>query len=523
MTVLSRRALRSACLVSRLAAVMLAPSSGYAAAPDVAQTAAAAKASFREWAEVLAIPNDSVIAADIQRNTSWFEQAFQRRGFRTQQLANDGRPMLFAELPGNQAGKPTVLFYAHLDGQAVTPSEWQQDSPWKPTLKQRNAAGQWEALPIEQLYVANPNPEWRLFGRASADDKAPIMMLLAAFDALKTNGATPAVNVKIILDSEEEKGSPSLGKVIGEHAALLRSDLLVVLDGPMHASNLPTLVFGNRGVAQATLKVFGPRQDSHSGHYGNYAANPAQTMARLLASMKDDDGRVTVAGYYDAVKLDDESRRIMRAVPDDEVALRKRLGIAQAEKVGQNYQEAMQYPTLNVRGLQAADVGAKARTIVPGVAIAELDLRTVPETDPNMLLGLLKAHIEQQGFHLVKGQPTDEERSRYNKLAALDYSQVSSSSMAVRTDLSAPIGKWLRSSFTKAYGKEPVQIRMMGGTVPTGAMVGALKIPFVIVPLVNADNNQHSANENMRLGNYIDGVRSLTSILSEPFEPFQSK
>jgi len=516
-------ATRLVCGVAAAVAVLSAASLHAAEAPSRAQTAVAAKATFKEWAEVLAIPNDSVVAADIQRNTAWFEQAFQRRGFRTQQLSNDGRPMLFAELSANQPGKPVVLFYAHLDGQAVTPSEWQQESPWKPTLKQRNAAGQWEALPIDQLYVANPDPEWRLFSRAAADDKAPIMMMLAAFDALKSAGVTPAVNVKIILDSEEEKGSPSLGKVIDAHQTLLKSDFLVVLDGPMHASNLPTLVFGNRGVAQATLKVFGPRQDSHSGHYGNYAANPAQTMARLLASMKDDDGRVTVAGYYDAVKLDDESRRIMRAVPDDEVALRKRLGIAQAEKVGQNYQEAMQYPTLNVRGLQAADVGAKARTIVPGVAIAELDLRTVPETDPQVLLGLLKSHIEKQGFHLVNGQPTDDERARYPKLAALEYSKVSSSSMAVRTDLAAPISNWLRRSFVKTYGKEPVQIRMMGGTVPTGAMVGALKIPFVIVPLVNADNNQHSANENMRLGNYIDGVQTLTGILTEPVGPTPAK
>ena len=518
MKMLSRRSLSVSCT----AAAMLFSGALHAAdtnanAPSSAQTSAAAKATFKEWTEVLAIPNDSIVAADIQRNTAWFEQAFQRRGFRTQQLANDGKPMLFAELPGNKPGNTTVLFYAHLDGQAVNPAEWQQASPWQPTLKQRNAAGQWETLPLEQLYGASPNPEWRVFGRAAADDKAPIMMLLAAFDALKASGATPTTNIKVILDSEEEKGSPSLSKVIAANQALLKSDLLIVLDGPMHASNLPTLVFGNRGVAQATLKVYGPRQDSHSGHYGNYAANPAQTMARLLASMKDDDGRVTVAGYYDAVKLDDESRRVMRAVPDDEVALRKRLGIAQADKVGQNYQEAMQYPSLNVRGMQSADVGPKARTIVPGVAIAELDLRTVPETDPQVLLGLLKTHIEKQGFHLVKGEPTDEDRARYPKLASLDSSQGSSSSLAVRTDLSSPIGNWLRRSFTKTYGKEPVQIRMMGGTVPTGAMVGPLKIPFVIVPLVNADNNQHSANENMRIGNYIDGVRSLTGILTEPF------
>lgn len=515
---LSRHVLSSSMLAGcTTVAVFAMATSAWAAGPSATQAASAAKATFKEWVEVVSIPNDSVVAADIQRNTSWFEQAFQRRGFQTRQLANDGKPMLFAELPGNRAGNPTVLFYAHLDGQAVTPSEWQQASPWQPTLKQRNSAGQWEAMPLEQLYSASPNPEWRLFARAVADDKAPIMMLLAAFDALKANGTSPAVNVKIILDAEEEKGSPSLGKVIAANQELLKSDLLVVLDGPMHASNQPTLVFGNRGVAQATLKVFGPRQDSHSGHYGNYAANPAQTLARLLASMKDDDGRVTVAGYYDAVKLDEASRRIMRAVPDDEAGLRKRLGIAQSEKVGQNYQEAMQYPTLNVRGMQSADVGAKARTVVPGLAIAELDLRTVPETDPQVLLGLLKAHIEKQGFHLVKGEPTDEDRARYPKLASLDAGQVSASSMAVRTELGAPIGNWLRRAFVAAYGKEPVQIRMMGGTVPTGAMVGALKIPFVIVPLVNADNNQHSANENMRLGNYIDGVYSITSILSEPF------
>jgi len=269
---------------------------------------------------------------------------------------------------------------------------------------------------------------------------------------------------------------------------------------------------------QVTLKVYGPKQDSHSGHYGNYAANPAQTLARLLASMKDDEGRVTIAGYYDAVKLDDDSRRIMAAVPDDEAALRKRLGISVAEKVGRNYQEAMQYPSLNVRGMQAAEIGSRARTVVPESATAELDLRTVPETPPEALYALLKTHIEKQGFHLVEGAPTDEDRARYPKLASLNAAKVSASSTAVRTDLKSPMANWLRSAFTKTYGREPVQIRMMGGTVPTGTMVSALKVPFVIVPLVNADNNQHSANENMRLGNYIDGVRGLAGILSEPVD-----
>ncbi|MNT15359.1 hypothetical protein D3C72_1504090 [compost metagenome] len=178
----------------------------------------------------------------------------------------------------------------------------------------------------------------------------------------------------------------------------------------------------------------------------------------------------------------------------------------------------MQYPSLNVRGLQIADVGAKARTVVPAQAVAELDLRTVPETPPERLQQLLKAHLEAQGFQLVDGEPTAAQRAQYPKLASLKMGGVSASSTAVRTDLAAPIGNWLRQGMQQAWGETPVQIRMMGGTVPTGAAVQALKVPFVIVPMVNADNNQHSKNENMRLGNYFDGIKSLTYILTQPWQ-----
>jgi len=485
-----------------------------ALSPEDAETAA--RGTFREWIEVLGIPNVSTVPADIERNTAWFEQAFQRRGFRTRQLPNNGKPMLFAEAPNAKPSSPTILFYAHLDGQPVNPSEWAQESPWKPVLKRRGSNGLWEPLPIEDLYGTAIDPEWRLFARSSSDDKAPILMLLAAFDALRTKGMDPSVNVKVLLDSEEEVGSPSLDAVIRGNLDLLRCNDLVVLDGPMHPSNRPTLVFGNRGIALATLTVYGPKQELHSGHYGNYVANPAMGLAQLLASMKDENGRVTIAGYYDAVTLDERARRVMAAVPDDEPALRKRFGIAEAEKVGSNYQEAMQYPSLNVRGLKSADVGNQARTIIPDSATAELDLRTVPETSPERLFGLLKAHIEKQGYHLVQGQPTEEERTRYPKLASLKLRGGSSSGMAVRTDLSSPIGEWLRRSLKKTHGADPVEIRMMGGTVPTGAAVGALNVPFAIVPLVNADNSQHSFDENMRLGNYVDGVRSLAGLLTEP-------
>jgi acetylornithine deacetylase/succinyl-diaminopimelate desuccinylase-like protein len=216
-----------------------------------------AAATFREWVELLAIPNVATVGTDIQRNVAWLEQAFQRRGFRTRQLANDDKPMLLAAVPGAAPDRRTVLFYAHLDGQPVNPAEWSQRSPWEPVLKRRTAEGRWEPLPLDRLYGPEIDPEWRLFARSAADDKAPIVMLLAAIDTLKAAGQAPSINVKVLLDSQEEQGSPSLGRVIGENLEALRCDALVVLDGPMHESNRPTLVFGNRGVVAATLTVFG--------------------------------------------------------------------------------------------------------------------------------------------------------------------------------------------------------------------------------------------------------------------------
>ncbi len=509
---------KSLTCILALGACMLWPLQAGAASPSTDALAAKhASASYKEFVELLALPNDSVVPADIQKNTDRLEQAFKKRGFQTRQLPNNGKPMLYAELPGHDPAKKTVLFYAHLDGQSVNPQQWQQKSPWEATLKQKNAKGEWEAIPLEKLYGDQVDPDWRLFARSSSDDKGPIMMLLAAIDALNEQGRKPSVNVKVILDSEEEKGSPSLGAVIDQNADLLKSDALLVLDGPMHQTNKPTLVFGNRGVALVTVTVFGAKQGLHSGHFGNYAANPAQRLSQLLASMKDETGRVTIPGYYDSVKIDAAAEKIMAAVPDDEAALRKRLGIAQAEKVGKNYQEALQYPSLNVRGMASGDVGPKARTIIPETAVAEIDLRTVPETPPAHLIGLLKKHIEAQGYHLVQGTPTDEERAKYDKIAAVASDDVSASSSAARTDMQSPVGEWLYRAFKDTYGEEPVRIRMMGGTVPTGAAVEALKVPFVIVPLVNADNNQHSNDENLRLGNYVAGVKGLIGILQQPF------
>ncbi len=409
-----------------------------------------------------------------------------------------------------------MLLYAHFDAQPVVAAGWHQPDPWQPVLKERGADGAWTAIPNERLFSGEVDPEWRVFGRAAADDKGPIVMLLAAMKALLAGGGEPSVNLKLLLDSEEEKGSPSIAGLLAREAELLRADALVVVDGPMHASNRPTLVLGNRGIVTATLTVWGPARDLHSGHYGNFAPNPAQRLAALLASMKDDAGRVMIPGYYEGVTIGPAARAVLDAVPDDEDALLRELGIAAPERgVGRTLQEALQYPSLNVRGLQAAQVGASTATVIPEHAVAELDLRTVPESDPARLLALVRGWIAAQGYHVLDRAPTAAERRAHDRIAT--WTTRPSGGVAVRGDADAAVVRWVRSAQRAAFGEEPVVIRMMGGTVPTGAMAAALGIPFVILPLANADDNQHTHDENMRVGHVLDGVELLRELFTTPF------
>ena len=496
----------------------------------------AAKANFPEFFEMLALPNDAIIPEDIRKNADWLEAAFRKRGFATRQLPNDGKPLVYAEYERKMPNARTILFYMHFDGQPVRPEQWSQKSPWTAALKQRaprggpaplatltpsrsGAQAQWEEIDEKRLQTDKIDPEWRIFARSSSDDKGPIMMFLSAFDVLKAAGLEPAINVKVLLDGEEEKGSPTIGDVAKAHRDLLRADAILIHDGPMHASNQPTIIFGNRGNTVVQLTVHGPKSNLHSGHYGNYVPNPAQRLAALLASMKDDEGRVTVRGYYDSVKLTDAERKIMADVPDDEAELRRRLGIAKPEAVGRNLQEALQYPSLNIRGLEAAAVGEKGANILPSRAVAELDLRTTPGASPSYLFGLIEAHIRANGYHLATGEPTDEERARYDKIASLKMAR---GSAAAFTPLDSPIGIWAQAALTKTSvtggaSSPMVRIRMMGGSVPTDKLVEALDLPFVIVPLVNPDNNQHSFDENLRIGHFLDGIRAFTALLRSPF------
>lgn len=460
--------------------------------------------------ELVSIPNDAAYPEQIKPNIDWCKAQFASRSFEIQELETGGIPLLLVEKKSTGASK-TLLFYVHVDGQAVDRSKWDQDDPYTPVLKEKSASGEWKAIPMNRL-DQEYDADWRIFARSTSDDKGPLAMFLTAWDALNEVGIFPDFNVKVILDFEEEQGSPLLPEAVKTHSEKLKADQMIIIDGPRHISNEPTLTYGARGIADMTLTTYGPVVPQHSGHFGNYAPNPALLLAQLLASMKDSEGRVVIPGFYDGITLSEKEKAILAAVPDDEEAIRNRLQIARIDQVGSYYQENIQYPSLNIRGMSSAWVGKETRTIVPATALAEIDIRLVPESDPNRLFQLIEKHIENQGFTILDHEPSKEERMKYLKIVQLNKSI---SYVAFRTSMDSDAAAWLRAAMQRAFGKQPVQIRISGGSVPISPFVDALNIPAITVPTVNADNNQHSPNENIRLGNYKDGIITMMAILTQ--------
>lgn len=468
--------------------------------------------SFKELQEVLSIPNDANFPKDIEKNIQWAEGAFEKRGFETQRLNTKGAPLLLNALP-SESERPTVLVYLQMDGQPVDPSKWFQPDPFVPVLKRESNNGAWEIIPWEN--ISQYQDDWRVFARAASDAKGPVMMFLTAIDAMQANDIPIPYNLKVICDFEEELGSPNLPEAVERNREMLAADYLLIFDGPMHPNNAPTLYFGARGIATMQMTTYGAIKPQHSGHYGNYIPNPAFKLANILSSLKDEEGRVLVKGFYDGINLNEEAKEVLAATPQDEKKMMESLQIAATEKVGDNYQEALQYPSLNIRGMQSGWINESVRTIIPDQARAEIDIRLVKESDPERLISLIRNHIEELGYHIINKEPTPEERMKYNKLVTIT-SEISYQSF--RTEINSTVGNWLRRAVQKTFGADPILIRLMGGSIPISPFVNALKVPAVGIPTVNMDNNQHSPNENLRLGNYREGVKMIMGILREKIE-----
>lgn len=468
-----------------------------------------ALSSIDMFRELLAIPNDAINHDNLHRNIAWSEDAFSTRVFTITEIPTPTVPLLLAERRTQNAEK-TVLIYLQLDGQPVDSTRWFQENPYQAVLKQRNESGEFEQISWDRINEFDP--DWRIFARSASDAKGPVAAFLTALDVASELNIKPNYNIKVIMDFEEELGSPELPQAVIDNKELLAADMLIIFDGPGHISGRPTLTFGARGIATIQLTTYGPVVAQHSGHFGNYAPNPAFRLSQLLASMKEDAGRVTIPGFYDGIEITPEIEEILRAVPDDQEGIKERLQIAETDNVGRYYQEAIQYPSLNVRGMQSGWINDEVRTIIPGWARAEIDVRLVLETDPERLVGLIKSHIENQGYVVLDRTPTREERLEYPKIATFTYNVAYQS---FRTDFDSEVGIWLRKAINSAYDQDPVMIRMSGGSIPISPFVTTLGIPAVTVPTVNRDNNQHSPNENLRLGNYRNAIKTFVSILKE--------
>ena len=470
-----------------------------------------------EFIEFLSYPNDANYESDIYKLMDWTEDKFKSLDFKINRLDTETIPLMLASKHISDDYK-TVLIYMHLDGQPVDLSKWNQENPFIPVYK-LNEDGKFVDYDSNKLanidYETLEERDIRIFARASSDAKGPVMMLIQAMKFMYSKNIDNKFNLKLIMDFEEEKGSPSLPDAVKKHSTILKSDALLIFDGPQHESDLPTLNFGNRGISSITLKTYGPVVPQHSGHFGNYAPNPVFRMSNILSSMKDENGIVKIKGYYDGITISDLVKKYLDNVPDNEESMLDKMQFKKPESVGNSYQEAIQFPSLNVRGIRAGWVEDEVRTIVPSECIAEIDVRLVIESDGYRLHDLIKKHIEDLGYVVLDHEPSKEERMKYDKIVKFNSTV---SYPAFRTDIDSDLGNWLSETLTRTFGVEPVLRRTSGGSVPISPFVNVLNIPAVGVPTVNKDNNQHSPNENIKLINYIKGIESFVGILSSEFK-----
>jgi acetylornithine deacetylase/succinyl-diaminopimelate desuccinylase-like protein len=460
--------------------------------------------------KLVSIPNLPQNKESMIENIDWVANQYNMLDFKTTILPTSTIPILIAEKIFDPKLK-TVLFYFHIDGQPVNPVSWNQKDPFTPVLKEIDKNGVWKTIDWKKLDEGIYD-EWRIFARAAADDKAPIIMLLEALRILKVKKNTPKFNVKVIFDPEEEYSSKALLSTLDKYKEHYASDFFIVMDGPAHNSNKPTVTFGCRGITTCSITTFGSKLPQHSGHYGNYVPNPVFNLANLLSSMKDEHGKVLIKDYYKGIEIDVEATSLLERVPFNADELNNKLGIQTSEKVGGNYQESLQYPSLNVRQIGTSWKGKGLKTVIPEYATANIDVRLVPETDGKLQLQKIKKHIEQQGYYVLDRDPTNEERQEYSKIVKFIASSRVVNSF--RTSPDSDFGKKIRTNLEKKFGFDPIVIRLMGGTVPIVPLIKELNVPTLIVPMVNMDNNQHSPNENIRIGNIRQGIKTCLAILN---------
>jgi acetylornithine deacetylase/succinyl-diaminopimelate desuccinylase-like protein len=467
-----------------------------------------------EFTRLLSIPNVANDRENIRRNAALIVEMMRARGLSPRLLeasTENVPPAVFGEwkTPG---ATQTIVFYAHYDGQPTDPAKWTGTRPWEPTMRDAPFETGGKILPMPSD-TATINPEWRLYARSSSDDKAGVMSILTAFDALHASGIAPTVNLKFFFEGEEEAGSPHITEIMSNNRGLLAADAWIICDGPVHQSGHKQVVFGVRGDTNVDVTVYGAKRPLHSGHYGNWAPNPAMLLVKLLSSMKDDAGRVRVAGWYDDVEpLGSAEQRALAEAPAYDEQLKKELGIAQTEGGGKSLLELINQPSLNINGIASAEVGALSRNVIPTTATAALDLRLVRGNDYQRQVQRLIAHIRRQGFYVVERDPTDSERAQHPLIAKVVHRAGGYNAERTRMDL--PVSQSVVEAVQSTSVEKIVRMPTLGGSLPLSLIRETLNVPTITVPVANYDNNQHAENENIRLQNLWDGIETYAALMT---------
>lgn len=457
-----------------------------------------------ELADFTAIPSLASDLPNIERNAAALRTMCERRGLKVRTLTLPNvPPLVVADLVAPNAQR-TIAFYAHYDGQPVDPARWKSD-PWKPVM--RDAAGR----DVDWKNAKAIDPEWRLYARAVSDDKAPMIAMLAALDALRAAKTTPAFNLRFVFEGEEEAGSPHLAEYLAKYPDVLRPDAWILCDGPVHQSRRAALFFGARGTVDLELTTYGPIKGLHDGHYGNWVPNPAAALAHLVSSLRDEDGRISIEGFHDNVRPASAiEMEALAAVPNIESDLRKAFQIGMTEGKGKPLNELLMQPALNVRGLEAGRVGDKAANVIPTEAHASIDFRLVPDQTPESIKPLVERHLEKRGYKIVRDEPDAAARLANPKLLRVQWG---SGYPAGRTPLDLPLSREVAGIMTAA-GHDPVRLPTLGGSIPMYLFQQPNDTPVIGLPIVNHDNNQHAADENLRLQNLWDGIEVFAALFA---------
>jgi len=464
------------------------------------------KECIKELMEFTSIPNNVYDANQIRNNAEYLRSILERKGIAAELLETPtSRPLVFGELniPG---AKQTILIYSHFDGVPVEEEAW-HSPPYQPELR-KSIDGQ--PVKLDDIPI-NKIQEYRIFGRSVADSKNSIIASLAAIEILLQENISPKVNIKFLLDSEEEVESPSLKDLLSSHWDKLKADLVISASGETHQSGLPTIELGFRGILQFNLSVYTGAVDLHSGHFGNFLPNAAFQLSALISSMKNEEGRITIDGFYnEVVPMTAIEKILINKIPNVENEISCKYGIPKPESEGLSLQEMVNLPTLNVRGLSGGYVGKSGRNIIPSHSNAEFDIRLVKGMDPDKTLQLIKNHIWKQGWTLMEEKPTLEDLQAYGKIAVMEKK---AGFPATKTSYESKEAQYVIQAVKKVFRDEIVIMPTEGGSLPL-YIFDHFNAPVIGLPVSNFDCNQHTHNENLRVDFFQRAVETYLALFT---------